>query len=127
MRRLFVIASVLMAAAPAKAELAPEVYAQARAEAVDVVVIRVESISGLPWGRSSGRCAVSGIITSVERGHRREGERIELAVPCIGRFHRMDVGPWPGFLQSRLRGSATGRAFLDDAGLIVRRGYDILS
>ena len=116
---------IALALVAAPMDLPPHVYERARREAVSVVVIEAERIEGLN-GRTSGACTVSGRITAVERGPHRVGERLTLAVPCIGPRYQARPGPWPGYPEATMTGSSRGRAWLDAGDGLVRRGYDVL-
>lgn len=123
---LLAIAVSLSVATPVAAELPPYVYEQARAQAVDVVVIHVRNVSGLPDGVTRGDCQVDGEITTVERGERSVGEMLTLKVPCVTPDNPSMPGPWPGHAVERLTHTETAQVWLDAEGGLVLRGYDLL-
>jgi hypothetical protein len=116
---------IALALVSAPMDLPPYVYERARREAVSVVVIEAERVEGLN-GRTTGACTVSGRITAVERGPHQVGERLSLAVPCVGPAYQARPGPWPGYPEATMTGSTRGRAWLDAEDGLVRRGYDVL-
>lgn len=112
-------------APPAFAELPPQVYQQARAGAGTVVVLSVESVRRLPPGETQGSCALTGVITDVERGSAREGQTIVVAIPCISPAWEPRPGPFPGYRHDDLGRAERVRVFMT-AGVLVRRGLDFL-
>lgn len=122
---LAMAAGLATAAGPASAELPPQIYRQARDNAGTVVVLRVTSVRRLPDGVTQGACTVSGVITDVERGAAREGQRVVVSVPCISPAWEPVPGPFPGYRHDVLGRAGRVRIFMS-GGVLVRRGLDIL-
>ena len=122
---LAMAAGLAIAAGPASAELPPQVYQQARAGAGTVAVLRVERVRRLPPGQTQGSCALTGVITDVERGSAREGQTIIVAIPCISPAWEPRPGPFPGYRHDTLGEAERVRVFMS-GGVLVRRGLDIL-
>ena len=113
------------AIAPSPAELPPWVYQRARDEAASVIVINVNSITGLN-GAERGACAVNGRVTAVERGNEYSvGEHVVFSVPCVGANWQPHPGPWPGFQERPFMGTERGRVWMS-GGAMVLRGFDVL-
>ena len=118
---------LLALAAPAAAELPPQVYERARAEAASVILVRIAGVDRPRAPFASGSCTLRGRVTAVERGAAyRPGQQVAIALPCIGARYRAMPGPFPGYDAARLGDARRGRLFLDGAGALVRRGYDPL-
>jgi|GEM_PF-3443865 len=118
--------AALATAMPASALLPPQAYANARANAPNVIVIDVGSVEFA--GESS--CRVLGHVSSVERGTRYEvGASVELNVPCRGHV-ALSGPPMPGptLYQNSvaLQASQHGRAYLDENGALALYQYEIL-
>lgn len=122
---LAMAAGLAVAAGPASAELPPQVYREARDNAGSVLILRVTAVQRLPAGRTQGDCAVSGVVTSVERGSARAGQAIVVAVPCISPAWEPMPGPFPGYRHDVLDRAERVRVFMT-GGVLVRRGLDIL-
>lgn len=122
---LAMTAGVVLAAAPAVAELPPQVYQQAREGAGTVAVLRVQSVRRLPPGQTQGSCALTGVIADVERGSAREGQTVVVAIPCISPAWEPRPGPFPGYRHDALGEAERVRVFMS-GGVLVRRGLDIL-
>lgn len=116
-----------LAASPASALLPPSAYAEARANAPNVVLIAVTQVDFT--GETS--CHVHGAIVAVERGAKYEqGAPISIEVPCRG--HAAQSGPpmvGPVIYQSSqaLQESTRGRAYLDENGALARYQYEIVA
>lgn len=122
---LTLAAGLAALATPASAELPPQVYQQARDGAGTVVVLRVQSVRRLPPGESQGACALTGVITDVERGSAREGQTVVVAIPCISPAWEPRPGPFPGYRHDALGRAERVRVFMT-SGVLVRRGLDIV-
>lgn len=112
-------------AGPAASELPPQVYQQARDGAGTVVVLRVQSVRRLPPGETQGTCALTGVITDVERGSARDGQTVVVAVPCISPAWEPRPGPFPGYRHDALGRAERVRVYMT-GGVLVRRGLDVL-
>lgn len=127
MRRItFALAALAaaFAASPAAALLPPQVYANARANAANVIVLNVASVEFV----SDMSCAVRGSVETVERGSKYQaGVEVELRVPCRG--HVM-TPPMTGAIifqnSQALQASTRGRAYLDENGVLALYQYEIL-
>lgn len=122
---LALAASLAVAPGPAAAELPPQVYQQARDSAGSVVVLRVQRVRRLPPGETQGTCALTGVITDVERGSAREGQTVVVAIPCISPAWEPMPGPFPGYRHDDLGRAERVRVFMS-GGVLVRRGLDFL-
>lgn len=122
---LAMAAGLATAAGPATAELPPQVYQQARDGAGSVVILRVQSVRRLPAGETQGSCALTGVVTDVERGTLPEGQTIVVAIPCISPAWQPMPGPFPGYRHDVLGRAESVRVFMT-GGVLVRRGLDIL-
>ncbi|WP_127091144.1 hypothetical protein [Aquabacter cavernae] len=72
---------LFLAASPSLALMAPEYYERARANAPDVVVLKVTTVTGPE--AAYGNCKVEGTVTGVERGRRYSvGAPLAVEVPC---------------------------------------------
>jgi len=114
-----------LTASPAAALLAPQYYAEARANAPNVIVIDVGSVEFA----SATSCTVRGSVSTVERGDKYEaGGAVELTVPCRG--HVM-TPPMTGAVifqnSATLQASTRGRAYLDENGALALYQYEILT
>lgn len=126
MRKLFV-ASALAACAlatQALAALPPQVYADARESAADVIVLEVSNVE--TTGPLS--CAVTGHVLRIERGTRYSAhEEVRISLPCYG---HSDAQPHPGpaiYQGTRqLRESRYARAYLNGGALALYQ-YQILA
>lgn len=126
MRILIALAFILLAA-PAFAALAPEYYAQARAEAPSVIVISVLNTSPPP-ARGYGECLVRGSVAAVERGDAYTvGQEVSLAVPCMRAGASIPAGPVQWQDWRALRTSPYGRAWLTAEGTLALYQYEVLS
>lgn len=122
---LAMAAGLATAAGPAAAELPPQVYQQARDNAGTVVVLRVQSVRRLSEGQTQGACALTGVVTDVERGSMPEGQAVVVAIPCISPAWQPMPGPFPGYRHDVLGRAESVRVFMT-GGVLVRRGLDIL-
>ncbi len=118
------MASVL-AVEPARAELPPHVYQQARDAAGTVLTLRVQSVRRLPAGETQGTCSLTGIVTGVERGMAQQGQTVVIAVPCISPAWQPMPGPFPGYRHDVLGRTENVRVYMT-GGVLARRGLDIL-
>ena len=128
MRALLYALVLTSVALPAHAALAPHYYEQARAEAADVVVIDVSSVTP-PVAATTGHgpCVVAGTVAAVERGARYTvGEEITIEVLCRLPHAEMMVGPVQWKDVATLSAAPRGRAFLNN-GEIALYQYDVLS
>jgi hypothetical protein len=127
MRALFLLAAIFVNA-PAFAALPPQYYEEARANAENVLVVRVERVAGLPFMRGYGDCRVSGVVETVERGSRhRTGETIQISVPCMRQNAQIPASGVQYEQVSELRRSHWGRAWLNANGELALYQYDILA
>ena len=120
----FTALAAALAASPASALLPPQAYANARANAPNVIVIDVASVEFA----SATSCIVRGSVGAVERGDKYEaGGSVELTVPCRGHVATPVMTGAVIFQNSQtLQASARGRAYLDDAGALALYQYEIL-
>ncbi|MDZ4690717.1 hypothetical protein [Terricaulis sp.] len=128
MRKLtFALAAIAAAltASPAFALLPPQAYANARANAANVIIINVEAVEFT----SAMSCTVRGTVGAVERGAKYEGgAAVELTVPCRGHVMSPVMTGAVIFQNSQaLQASTRGRAYLDDAGALALYQYEILA
>ncbi|MCR6644364.1 MAG: hypothetical protein NVV62_07545 [Terricaulis sp.] len=119
MRTLFAatLFAACAAATHAFAALPPQVYADAREGAADVIVIEVSNVE--TTGPMS--CAVTGHVLRVERGARYSAhEEVRINVPCLG---HSDAQPHPGPAiyqgTQNLRESRYARAYLNGGALAL--------
>ncbi|QAY77570.1 hypothetical protein [Sphingosinicella sp. BN140058] len=119
--------ALLAFAAPAAAELPPQVYARARDAAASVVVVDVAAVDRPRGAFAEAACTLRGRIAAVERGslHQR-GQSVAVPLPCIGTRHRAMPGPFPGYPADTLLKLRRARLFLDGDGALVLRGLDPL-
>jgi len=122
---LAMAAGLAFAAGPAAAELPPYVYQQARDAAGTVLTLRVQNVRRLPAGQTQGACALTGVVTDVERGSAERGQTVVVAVPCISPAWQPMPGPFPGYRHDVLGRAENVRVFMS-GGALVRRGLDIL-
>jgi hypothetical protein len=125
--RLFLLLAVFFAV-PAFAALPPQYYEEARANAENVVVVRVERVAGLGLANGYGECRVTGTVAAVERGTRHStAERLSIAVPCRRASANIPASGVQYEDMSELRRSRWGRAYLDANGNLALYQYDILA
>jgi len=126
MLRLVLAGFLALALAPnAAALLPPQAYAEARANAANVVVIDVDGVEFV----SDSLCAVSGRVAQVERGEKYEaGAEVRIDTPCRGHVAVMPM-PGPVIYQdsAALQASTRGRAYLDAEGRLARWKYEIIA
>lgn len=127
MRRPATIALVIGAALapiPAIAALAPQYYEQARANAPNVIVFDVLTVT--PPAGESGDCKVAGRVIRAERGDRyAQGDAVEILVPCMTPRASVKSGPTVWQQMDALVRSAHGKAWLDDQGYLVLDQYEL--
>jgi len=113
-----------LTASPAVALLPPQAYADARANAPNVIVIDVAAVEFT----SAMSCTVRGSVSTVERGEKYEaGGEVELVVPCRGHVMTPVMTGAVIFQNSEtLQASTRGRAYLDENGALARYQYEIL-
>ncbi|PSJ39033.1 hypothetical protein [Allosphingosinicella deserti] len=120
--------ALLALAAPAAAELPPQVYERARDAAASVVVVDVAAVDRPRGAFATASCTLRGRISAVERGSRyRPGQQIAIPLPCIGTDYQAMPGPFPGYPADALGNARRGRVFLDADGALVLRGFDPLT
>lgn len=110
---------------PARAELPPQVYQQARDRAGTVVTLRVTEVRRLPQGETQGVCALTGTVRDVERGSAESGQTVVVPVPCISPAWQPIPGPFPGYRDDVLSRASRVRVFMT-GGQLAQRGLDIL-
>ncbi|MFC7380113.1 hypothetical protein [Brevundimonas sp. GCM10030266] len=126
-RNIILTIAACAVAGPAFADLPPVVYERARAEATEVVVIRVISVGALPDGADQGVCAVEGEVTAVERGDaHKPGQTLRLVVPCVGPGWTPRPGPFPGYDATALPMVRNARLWLKDDQLVLRGLEEVL-
>lgn len=123
-KSLLALAFAALTASPAFAALPPQAYANARANAPNVIVIDVASVELT----SATSCTVRGSVNTVERGEKYEaGGEVEIVVPCRGHVQApVMVGAVVWQNSATLQASTRGRAYLDDAGALALYQYEIL-
>lgn len=127
MRLAVSLLAAIAAATPAFAALAPQYYEQARREAAEVVVIRVERVEEPGFFRDHGDCTVIGKITAVERGRAyRVGSPARITVPCMKPDANIPAGGVQWQSMGRLKASKSGRAFMTAPGRLALYQYEIL-
>lgn len=128
MRLLLSVLAAASVATPAFAMLAPQYYEQARANAPDVVVFKVERVTTRRSADGRGVCSVSGKVETVQRGtHYRVGGPITVETNCL--FPGAAPAASCVIYQSpaQLRASSRGRAWLEQPGKLALDQYEILS
>ena len=120
-------AVMLLAGAPAAAELPPYVYERAREAASAVIVVEVSRVTRPDKPFAEAVCALEGRVAAVERGDRHVvGRTVTIDLPCIGTLYQPMPGPFPGYSADALAKVRRGRLFLDEGGDLVLRGFDAL-
>lgn len=119
------LGAVIIAPAPASAELPPRVYQEARANAASVVVLRVTQFDRLPAGQTQGTCRLVGVVERIERGSAPVGQQVVLGVPCISPAWEPRPGPFPGYRHDVLSSAQRVRVHMT-AGTLALRGLDII-
>jgi hypothetical protein len=128
MRLVICALAAASVATPAFAMLAPQYYERARDTAPDVVVFKVERVTGQRGADGYGVCNVAGKVETVERGaHYRAGGPVTVQVPC--RFP--GAGPQPSCVlfqtPAALRASKRARVWLERPGKPALDQYQTLS
>ena len=126
LRLVMVLGLSAALSAPALAMMPPYVYAEARDNAVSVLVFEVNQV--LPPPGNMGNCVVEGTVLTVERGTAYSaGDAIKLSVNCLGEYTEdVPVGGTIWQDTEELAESKFGRAYLDGAGGVVLDQYEQL-
>lgn len=127
MRLIPCIVAAAAIAGPAFAALAPQYYEEARRNAPEIVVVRVERVEEPGLFRDHGDCTVIGKISAVERGRAyRVGSPARITVPCMRPGANIPAGGTQWQNMARLKAAKSGRAFMTEPGRLALYQYDIL-
>lgn len=127
MRLLLSVLAASAVAAPAFAALHPKYYEEARRNAKEVVVFRVDKVTGKRPADGYGECLVSGRVQTVERGsHYRVGGPVRVAVPCVWPDAEVRVGGVIYQTPGELKRSKLARAWMDAPGKLALYQYETL-